>query len=154
MASTHRALHWFAVVTRFAATILILATSVTAQAQTPIHGHHPPGQTGLRGAASPAPGWSFTNFSRLFSNLDVKDQAGNTAEHLGEARYANITVIGWTTNYKIVGMNYGALVGIPFATGNLNPGSDDVTSSRFALGDIIVTPVSLYGRAPEFDYQL
>src|SRR5215471_1359734 len=129
MASTHRALHWFAVVTRFAAiaaTILILATSVTAQAQTPIHGHYPPGQTGLRGAVSPPPGWSFTNFSRLFSNLDVKDQSGNTVEHADEARYANITTIGLTTDYKIFGMNYGAVVGVPFATGNLNPGADEV----------------------------
>src|SRR5262249_48722261 len=115
MASAHRALHWFAVVGRFAAVILILISWVSAQAQTPIHGHYPPGQTGLRGAVSPPPGWSFTNFSRLFSNLDVKDESGNTAEHLGEARYANITVVGWTSDHKIFGMNYGALVGVPFA---------------------------------------
>ena len=130
---------------------MIFATA--AFAQTPIHGHYPPGQTGLRGGASPAPGWSFTNFSRLFSNLDVKDESGNTVEHPAEARYANITVVGWTSDYKIFGMNYGALVGVPFATGNLNPGADEVASSHFALGDIIVTPLVLYGRDSEFDYQ-
>jgi hypothetical protein len=128
------------------AAIFIFATD--ALAQTPIHGHYPPGQTGLRGAAAPPVGWSYTNFSRLFSNLDVKDQAGNTAEHVGEARYANISLITWTTAQQIFGMNYGAVMGIPFAGGNLNPGSDDVAQSGFDLGDIVITPVALSAPAP------
>jgi hypothetical protein len=125
----------------------------SAQAATPVHGHYPPGQTGLRGAASPAPGWSITDFNRLFSNLDTIDAGGNSVGHPNEARYANIAMVGWTSEDKIFDMSYGAIVGVPFATGNLNPADDEVGSSSFNLGDIIVTPLSLSGEAGEFDYQ-
>lgn len=137
-----------------AITIVISTTGALAQPTTPIHGHYPPGQTGLRGAAAASVGWSYTNFSRLFSNLDVKDQAGNTTQHVGEARYANISLITWTTAQKFYGMNYGAIVGIPFASGNLNPGSDDIGQSGFDLGDIVITPVALSGAGSWFDYQV
>jgi hypothetical protein len=133
--------------------LVAAATPVTAQVQTPVHGHYPPGQTGLRGSAAAAPGWSITDFNRLFSNLDVKDSSGATAEHVGEVRYANILMIGWTSDAEVLGMNIGAVVGVPFATGNLNPDAGETGSSDFNLGDIIVTPVSLYGRASDFDYQ-
>ena len=136
---------------------LAMLTAAPAAAQTvatPVHGHYPPGQTGLRGAAAAKPGWSITDFNRLFSNIDVKDASGATVSHAGEARYANILMAGWTSDAKIFGMNFGALMGIPFATGDLNPGPDETGSADFALGDIITTPVSLYGIASDFDYQL
>jgi len=131
----------------------LIATS-PASAQTPIAGHYPPGQSGIRGAASPPPGWAYTNFSRFFSNLEVKNPGGNTVRGLQEARYANISMITWVTNRKVFGLQYGALAGIPFATGNLNPSSTEVRSSDFGLGDILLTPVSLYGRRPAWDYQV
>ena len=134
-----------------AAFAALIATA--AHGATPVHGHYPPGQTGLRGAASPDPGWSITDFNRLFSNLDTKDAQGNTVSVPGEARYANIVMAGWTSEDKILGMSYGAIVGVPFATGNLNPSADETASSAVALGDIIVTPLSLSGEANDFDYQ-
>ncbi|HWU55031.1 MAG TPA: transporter [Rhizomicrobium sp.] len=136
------------------AALATLAAPAAAQIATPVHGHYPPGQTGLRGASAAAPGWSITDFNRLFSNLDVKDASGATVSHAGEARYANILMTGWTSETTILGMNYGALVGVPFATGNLNPEPGETGSAKIALGDIIVTPVSLYGIASDFDYQL
>ena len=140
--------------TCLSAALMLLMAPEAAQAATPVHGHYPPGQTGLRGAAAAAPGWSITDFNRLFSNLDVKDAGGASVSHAGEQRYANILMTGWTSEMKILGMNYGALVGVPFATGNLNPEPGDAAGSDFALGDIIVTPVALYGIASDFDYQL
>jgi hypothetical protein len=134
--------------------IVVLFHAAWAQTATPVHGHYPPGQTGLRGAAAPEPGWSITDFNRLFSNLDTKDLSGNTIAHPSEARYANIVMVGWTSDDTFLGMSYGALVGVPFATGNLNPSADEVADSQIALGDIIVTPVSLSGKASDFDYQL
>jgi len=139
--------------TRLVAALVLLTVPKAAHTATPVHGHYPPGQTGLRGGAAAAPGWSITDFNRLFSNLDVKDASGASVSHAGEVRYANILMTGWTSEAKIAGMNFGALVGVPFATGNLNPEPGDTASSDFALGDIIVTPVSLYGIAPDFDYQ-
>ncbi len=137
-----------------AATIAaVLLFTTVVQAQTPLHGHYPPGQTGLRGAAFPQIGWSFTDFNRFFSNLEIKGQDGNTTDHVGELRYANIAMIGWNTPYKILGMSLGAIVGVPFASGNLNPDEGDLKNTGFDLGDIIVTPISLSGTNSSFDYQ-
>jgi hypothetical protein len=99
-------------------------------------------------------GWAVTNFNRFFTNLAVKDAQGLTTSDVSELRYANITMITWATPWKVFGMNYGALAGIPFSTGNLRPSAADVQSSSFGLGDVLVTPVSLYGIAREYDYQV
>jgi hypothetical protein len=140
---------------RIAAILAVMVSSADAfaQGQPPIAGHYPPGQSGLRGAALAAPGLSYTNFNRLFSNLEVKDAEGQTAEPVGEARYANISMITWTTERTILGMNYGMLMGIPFSTGNLTPSGSNVGTGGFDLGDILVTPISLYGLTSELDYQ-
>lgn len=130
-----------------------LLSDVSA-AQTPVGGHYPPGQSGLRGAATPGPGLSFTNFNRFFSNLSVKDGTGTTTEDLNETRYANVSMFAWTTGVRILGLSYGALIGIPFTTGNLNPSSDDRSTTTLGLGDILVTPVSLYSKSTAFDFQV
>lgn len=123
-------------------------------AQSPIPGHYPPGQSGLRGAATPGPGVVITNFNRFFSNLDRVDGDGEPVAEVQETRYANVTMISWTTNLRILGMAYGALVGIPFSTGNLRPADNDVGSTALGLGDVLLTPLSLYGKSSAFDYQV
>lgn len=138
--------------TRWSVSVVVAAVTLAcgAAAQTPIHGHYPPGQTGLRGAAFPSLGWSITGFNRLFSNLEIKDDAGNTIGLSNELRYANIAVVTWTSDETLFGMNYGAYVGVPFATGDLNP--ENARDASIGLGDIIVTPVALYGKNSDFDY--
>jgi len=133
---------------------LIDAADALGQTAPPIAGHYPPGQTGLRGAAFAAPGLSYTDFNRLFSNLEVKGAEGERLEPVGEARYANVSMITWTTDRTVFGMNYGALLGIPFATGDLTPSGADTDTGGFDLGDILVTPLSLYGTTSDLDYQL
>jgi hypothetical protein len=133
--------------------ISIFAITADARAQTPIAGHYPPGQSGIRGGASPPVGWACTNFNRFFSNLEAKNADGNTTTSVGETRYANITMITWITNRKVLGLHYGALAGIPFATGNLNPSEGDLGSKDFGLGDILVTPVALYARGADYEAQ-
>jgi hypothetical protein len=138
----------------FAAILLAQLCSAMAAAQSaPVAGHYPPGQSGIRGAAAAQPGWSITDFNRFFSNLQAVDADGNTTADLTETRYANITMITWTTPHEIFGMRYGAMAGIPFSTGNLNPSADD-SASGFGLGDILLTPVALYGERGDFDYTL
>jgi len=138
--------------TRCVALLLAQLCLVTAAAaQTPLAGHYPPGQSGIRGAAAAQPGWSITNFNRFFSNLEAIDPSGNATARLEETRYANITMITWTTPHEVFGMRYGAMAGIPFGTGNLNPGEDD-SAAGFGLGDVLLTPVALYGESGEFDY--
>ncbi|HKO22770.1 MAG TPA: transporter [Candidatus Eisenbacteria bacterium] len=122
-------------------------------AQTPIAGHYPPGQSGIRGAATPRVGWSVTNFNRFFSNLEAKGPDGSTTGTVDEVRYANITMVTVVTNYRVLGLHYGVLAGFPFATGNLNPSADELASKGFGPGDILVTPVSLYGKQGPWDYQ-
>jgi hypothetical protein len=137
----------------FAAVVLAVlpVCGAIAQAETPIHGHYPPGQTGLRGAAFADPGWSITDFNRIFSNLEIKNDTGTTVANAGELRYVNIAVISWTSDFQILGMTYGAYAGIPVATGDLN--ADSANSSSLGLGDIITTPVALYGKNSDFDYR-
>lgn len=134
--------------------MIALVCEAEAPFVTPVHGHYPPGQTGLRGAAFPEPGLSITDFNRLFSNLETKNASGSTIDHPQEARYANIFMVGWTSEDSFPGMCYGAIVGVPFATGNLNPADGDVGYSHIGLGDIIVTPASLSGKTSDFDYQV
>lgn len=136
------------------ATFVSCACNAFAQVQTPLTGHYPPGQSGLRGAVSPEAGLAYTNFNRLFSNLRVEDAAGNTAQELDELRYANISMVAWTTDAKILGMRYGAVAGVPFSTGNLRPVADEVRSTSLGLGDVLLTPLALYGRTATLDYQL
>jgi hypothetical protein len=134
--------------------MMINVSPATSQTQGPITGHYPPGQSGIRGASTPEAGIAYTNFNRFFTNLKVKDATGNTVEDVHELRYANISMIAWTTDFEIFGMKYGAAAGIPFSTGNLNPSSGDLNTSSLGLGDILITPLALYGRSTDFDYQV
>jgi hypothetical protein len=128
---------------------LIACVGRGALAQTPVTGHYPPGQSGIRGASTPDPSFSYTNFSRFFTNLLVVGSSGNQDIH--EMRYANISMFTWTTDWKLFGLRYGALAGVPVATGDL---SSPAGESGFGLGDVLLTPVSLYGKSVSFDYQL
>jgi hypothetical protein len=122
-----------------------------AQMQTPVTGHYPPGQSGIRGAATPDSGFVYTNFSRFFTNLQLAGASGVQAQDIHELRYANISMFTWTAGWKFLGMQYGALAGIPVATGDL---SEPEAESGFGLGDVLVTPISLYGKNTLFDYQV
>lgn len=93
------------------------------------------------------------NFNRFFSNLERKDASGATTGEVNETRYANVTMLSWTPGWRILGLSYGALMGIPLSTGNLRPADTDVESGSLALGDVLITPVSLYGKSASFDYQ-
>ena len=62
-------------------------------------------------------------------------------------------MVSWTTRYEILGLQYGALAGFPFVTGNLNPSTADAAAAELGVGDILVTLVSLYGRGPKHDHQ-
>ena len=133
--------------------LIVCAADVQAQPQTPVTGHYPPGQSGIRGASTPEPGLMYTNFSRFFTNLEVVGGPDTAQEDVDdELRYANISMITWTSDWELFGLTYGALAGVPFATGDLR--SSDRESSGFGLGDILVTPLSLYGRSARFDYQV
>ena len=134
--------------------ILLFLFAAPAFAQMPVAGHYPPGQSGIRGAAKPAPGFGVTNFNRFFSNLEVKDDQGESVGEKSEVRYANITMITWKPSFRVLGLEYAAQCGIPFATGNLNPSPDDLASKSFGLGDVLVTPVSLYASSPHWDTQV
>jgi hypothetical protein len=138
---------------RHTAPLLVLAASVASAGgsavaqQSPVTGHYPPGQSGIRGASTPNPGLTLTNFSRFFTNLE--GVGGASAGDIHELRYANISMFTWTSDWTFLGLSYGALAGLPFATGDLRSGE----STAFRVGDILVTPISLYGKSESFDYQ-
>ena len=105
---------------------------------------------GSAARARPIPGFAFTNFNRFFTNVEVAGASGAETQSTDELRYANISMFTWTTDWELLGLRYGALAGIPFATGDL---SSPTPESGFGLGDILLTPVSLYGKSTSFDYQ-
>ncbi len=128
---------------------IYLALTLGARAQTtPVTGHYPPGQSGLRGAAAPPPSISLTNFNRLFTNLVLVGESSADTDDVDELRYANISMVTWTTDREIFGLRYGAMAGIPFATGDL---SAPTAESGFGLGDVLVTPIVLSGGGRLFD---
>jgi hypothetical protein len=132
--------------------LLVCAPDVLAQTQTPVTGHYPPGQSGIRGASRPEPGISYTNFSRFFTNTELAGASGMPPQDVAkELRYANISMITWTTKWEPLGLRYGAQVGVPFATGDLGSPNRE---SGFGLGDILVTPISLSGASTQLDYQV
>lgn len=135
------------------ATAVVGASTAYSQTAVPVSGHYPPGQSGIRGASAPQPGFTYTNFSRFFTNRAVVDADGRSVSAVNELRYANISMVSWTTRWTLLGMRYGALAGIPFATGNLRGTAENPGSADFALGDVLLTPVSLYGERRALDYQ-
>jgi hypothetical protein len=132
-------------------TPVLCASLARAQPARPVTGHYPPGQSGIRGAVTPDSGFTYTNFSRLFTNEEVFDAAGNVVDEL---RYANISMFSWTTSRELFHMRYGALLGVPLPTGNLRGAAGAVVSTHLGLGDVLLTPLSLYGKAQAFDYQV
>jgi hypothetical protein len=115
----------------------------------PVTGHYPPGQSGIRGANTPDPGLTLTNFSRFFTNLEGVGGSNAPDEDIHELRYANISMFTWTSNRTFLGLRYGALAGIPVATGDISSGQ----APAFGLGDVLLTPISLYGKSASLDYQ-
>ena len=128
------------------------ASEALAQMQTPVTAHYPPGQSGLRAAARPEPGITFTNFNRFFTNVEQAGPSGAPVQSIEQQlRYANISMITWTSGWAPLGMRYGVLAGIPFATGDL---SSPNAESGLGLGDILLTPISLSGGGGQLDYQI
>jgi hypothetical protein len=124
-----------------------------AQSETPVPGHYPPGQSGIRGASTPPVGTAYTNFSRFFTKGEIKDAGGDTVGKVGNLGFANISMFSWVSDHKILGMNYGISGGIPFSTKYRRTSNGDIEASGFALGDVLITPIALYGKSSEWDYQ-
>ena len=146
----------------WAATILVLLLLLMSwpsranaqQAQTPVTGHYPGGHVGTRGGDSPDVGGAYVNFSRIHVAGDLKDASGNTIKHINDTAYANINVFTYTTDIKFFGMNYGVLMGVPFNDIYNRPSGQSESATGFGLGDIVIIPFGLYGKAKEFDYQV
>ena len=119
-------------------------------AQTPVTGHYPPGQSGIRGASTPEPG------VRVHELQPVLHEPGRRRRRRGAetsstscATRTSACSRGRRTG-RFFGLRYGALAGVPFATGDL---ASPTAESGFGLGDMLFTPVSLYGKSAAFDYQ-
>ena len=70
-------------------------------------------------------------------------------QDISELRYGNISMFTWTTSRKLLGMTYGAL-----AEFRSRPATSEPEAEKgFGLGDILITPLSLYGKSSAFDYQ-
>ena len=113
------------------------------QTPTPVTGHYPPGQSGIRGASTPDPGLSYTNFSRFFTNLQL---AG------ASERRRIFTSCAMRTSACSRGRRTGSSSDcdterLPESRSRPATSPNQTGESGFGLGDILLTPLSLYGKS-------
>jgi len=121
---------------------------------TPVTGHYPGGHVGLLGGGTPEPGAGYVDFNRFHTGGTLKDAQGNTIEQTDKVFYANINVITFTSKKKILGMNYGMLLALPFNDIATRPAHQSGTTTGFGIGDLAFVPFGLYGKSKSFDYQV
>jgi hypothetical protein len=128
---------------------------IAQRAETPITGHYPGGHVGLRGGATPAAdNVGLFNFVRYSIIGNLKNASGNTIGSTGVSTLTNIAGAQWVTSQKVFGMEYGALLAVPFNDVYNRPSGEGTQASGFGLGDIVFAPVMLFGKSEQFDYQI
>lgn len=105
-----------------------------SRAATPIAGHYPGGHVGLRGGATPPEGLGVFNFNRFSIAGNLKDANGNTIGNTDRHTYTNITGAQWVTETKILGMNYGMLLAVPFNDTYNRPNGQSTESTGVDVG--------------------
>jgi hypothetical protein len=127
------------------------------RSEAPIVGRYPGGHTGLRGGATPhEEGLGYFVFNRFHSNTSLKGANGQTISPLQSGSYTLTNGFEYITDYKILGMKYGALLAIPMVHGAIN--RENSTNSQFensslGLADILFVPLMLFGTSHYWDYQ-
>ncbi|GKS57644.1 hypothetical protein YTPLAS18_11710 [Nitrospira sp.] len=136
--------------------VALCTTDVLAQrAETPIVGHYPGGHVGLRGGATPPEGSTGAfNFFRYNHPGDLKNANGGTIQSVNKDVFVNITGAQWSTKYKFFGMNYGGLLAVPFNNIYNRASGQSTEASGFSLGDVVFSPLILFGKQENFDYQV
>lgn len=144
--------------------LLLLALALAAssvsdvlaqRAETPVVGHYPGGHVGLRGGSTPPEDTlGVFNFFRYSHAGPLKNANGGTIQNNSADTFTNITGAQWNADYKILGMNYGALLAVPFNNVYNRPSGQSTEASGFGLGDVAFAPVMLFGKQQYFDYQV
>lgn len=112
-------------------------------------GHYPAGVEGIKGGSLPPPGLYLRDYN-LFAFADRFPQGG--PPEFENFVYANAPRLVYITDYKILGGNYGADILVPIYYSKVKYGpSQAVTDSTFALGDIMVEPITLSWHWKQFD---
>ena len=127
------------------------------RSETPIVGRYPGGHTGLRGGATPREeGLVYFVFNRFHSNDSLKGANGQTISPLQSGSYTITNGFEYITDYKILGMKYGALLAIPMIHGamnRVNGTNSQFEDSGLGLADILFVPLMLMGTSQYWDYQ-
>src|SRR4051812_49416389 len=94
------------------ALLLLAATPIDGVCQQ--KGQYLPGTTGLNSGIQPAHGFTYVNSSTFYDADRVKNRDGNAIPVSGSFDlYANLNIFAYTTNFKILGGNYGATFLLP-----------------------------------------
>jgi len=144
------------------ATFIVWSSIAEAQqfqrAQTPIVGRYPGGHTGLRNAAYPQEeGLGWFVFNRFHKDDSLKNASGQTIGGAASGSYTIVNGLEYVTDFKILGMKYGAMVAVPFINGAYNRKSGPsagAAESTMGISDIIVMPLMLFGTSQYLDYQI
>ncbi len=113
---------------------IVTAFPVVSQAQ--YKADDIPGFLGLSNGTQPPPGFYFGSLAWVYPTDTVKDNNGNSVTLPGSlTSTAEIILVNVVTNYKILGANFGASVGVPFIKDRIQANSLDVSTS-FAFTDM------------------
>lgn len=124
------------------------------RAETPVVGHYPGGHVGLRGGATPPEDTvGVFNFFRYNNAGDLKNANGDTITKTNKDVFVNITGTQWNTERKIFGMNYGMLLAVPLNNIYNRASGQSTEASGFGVGDVVFSPLMLFGKHEKFDYQ-
>jgi hypothetical protein len=121
--------------------LFVLMTPLLSNAQ--YRGDHIPGFVGLDAGTQAPPGIYAGNLIWVYPVSTIKGDNGNKINNGGKlTSSADIILLNWTTNFKLLGANVGGSVGVPFIKNRLQLNSLDV-STNLAFTDMFVTPINL-----------
>jgi hypothetical protein len=131
------------------AALMLLVCPGMAAAQQPISGNYAPGAfTGIKGALQPPAGtFVIENGTLFYATRDFVNSSGDSLPIDTVSALANRTVIGYVTDFQILGGDYFPAVILPFANVALRP--EPGSKKDFQFGDMILQPFALDGSTRE-----
>jgi len=119
----------------------VLLTAVSSHAQ--YKGTHLPGLIGLQAGTQAPPGIYVGDIVFVYDTSTLKGDSGRQVNlNGGITTSADIILVNWVTNYKLLGGNVGGSAGFPFMKNRLQLNSFDA-ATNLAYTDMFISPLTL-----------
>src|SRR5690348_11967341 len=123
--------------------VLLMFLFVAIDTEAQCRGEHIPAFTGLNNGTQPPPGFYQANIFFVYPTDTMKDDNGRAVALPGSiTTLANVIILNGVTNYKVLGANFGANVGIVVIKNRLQFNAFNV-SSGWGFSDSSISPLNL-----------